>query len=73
MLWVIANFQFLTSVCIFNYGPPFRAHLWKNPLFLIALLASFGMAWVWIFKADPHQNTFVWNGFYLLDYRTPAN
>jgi hypothetical protein len=57
-------------VVIFNYGPPFRGYIWQNPLFLLSVLFAFAFAWVFIFKADPKRETWIWNGFYLLDFRT---
>jgi len=69
VLWVICNFQFVTSVIIFNNGPPFRSPIYTNIPFTICLLVVFAFNWVWIFKADPNRDGWVWNSMFLLDYK----
>lgn len=71
MLWIVCNFQFITSVVIFNSGPPFRAPLYTNILFTLCLVCVFTADMVWVFypfgtKEDDK------NPFDLLDYTDPT-
>jgi hypothetical protein len=72
VLWIIANFQFITSVLIFNTGPPFRAPIYMNIPFTLCLIGAFGFDLVWLFKAEPNRDGIAWKGFSLLDYRTDS-
>ena len=71
VLWKIANFQFITSVLIFNTGPPFRAHLYTNIPFTLCLIIVTALNLVFIFKTDPNKSNFVYKSFFLLDYVDP--
>jgi magnesium-transporting ATPase (P-type) len=71
VLWIVCNFQFITSVVIFNSGPPFRAPLYTNILFTFCLICVFTADMVWVFypfgtKEDDK------NPFDLLDYTDPT-
>lgn len=72
VLWTIANFQFITSVLIFNTGPPFRAPIYMNIPFTLCLIGAFAFDLVWLFKAEPNRDGLAWKAFFLLDYRTDA-
>ncbi len=69
VLWKVANFQFVTSVLIFNTGPPFRAPIYYNIPFTLCLIAVTALNLVWIFKTDYNKDNIVYKWFSLLDYK----